>query len=80
MNEIAEIGNLIRQKAHDLNNLIMVIKGNMTLMQCEDEEIVNDNLESIRACKEIINSLLIVGRRLNSMGAAEYGTDINSRR
>jgi len=80
MNEVAEIGNLIRKKAHDLNNLIMVIKGNMALMQCEDEEIINDNLESIKTCKEIINSLLIAGRKLNSMGATEYGTDINSRR
>lgn len=80
MNEVADIGNLIRQKVHELNNLIMIIEGNMKLMQCEDEEIVHDNVESLKACKKIINSLFIAGRELNRIGAAAYGPDINSRR
>lgn len=80
MSEVADIGNSIRQKVHELNNLIMIIEGNIKLMQCEDEEILHDTVESLKACKKIINSLYIAGRELNRIGAVAYGTDIDSRR
>ncbi len=69
MKEVLETGNLIRQKVHDLNNLIMVVEGNMRMLQDDDGEIMCESLESLRECKEIIKSIFLAGCKLRSMGS-----------
>ncbi len=68
MDKVPEIGSFIVQKAHDLNNLITVIKGNTEMMRCGDDEIINDNNESFQECKEIIRCLYLTGMRLKNLG------------
>lgn len=69
MDKVPEIGSLILQKAHDLNNLITVVEGNMEMMRCDDDEIISDNIESFQECKEIIKFLYITSMKLKKLGA-----------
>lgn len=69
MKEIIETGNLIRKKVHDLNNLLMVLEGNIRMMRCDDEELKSENLESLNECKEIVKSIFNAGCKLRSMGS-----------
>ena len=69
MKEIVEMGNLIRQKVHDLNNLLMVLDGNMKMLQDEDDELVSENLEALKECRDIIKSIFHAGCRLRNMGS-----------
>ncbi len=62
MPDTSRFVSLIRRKAHELNNLIMIIEGNMEMMCCDDDEIISDNLESLQECKEIIKFLLSLGK------------------
>ncbi|MFX4263582.1 hypothetical protein ACOBQJ_15460 [Pelotomaculum propionicicum] len=69
MKEIVETGNLIRKNVHDLNNLLMVVEGNIRMMDCDDRELVSESLESLKECRQIIKSFFSAGCKLKDMGS-----------
>jgi len=69
MKEVVETGNLIRKNTHDLNNLLMVVEGNIRMMVCDDRELVSENLESLKECRQIIKSIFSAACKLRDMGS-----------
>lgn len=67
MKEVVETGNMIREKVHDLNNLLMVVEGNIRTMDCGDVELAAENMETLKECKQIIKSILTAGCKLRDI-------------
>ena len=61
------IGNLVRQNAHRLNNLILVVQGNLDLIleSQGNKNTYPDVMRALKECREIAGRLLEIGRSLS---------------
>jgi hypothetical protein len=62
------LGDLVRKSAHRMNNLLLVIQGNMELLSLEVPEkdgLVKDILNALKECREISIRLNDTGKRLS---------------
>lgn len=62
------LGVLVRRDAHRLNNLILVVQGNVEILSMEhrgDSDVFRDIMQALKECREITGRLLDAGRRLS---------------
>lgn len=64
-----ELFKLVRLDAHRLNNLLLVIQGNIDLLFIEHSEesgAFRDVMQALKECRDITGRLLYTGHRLSS--------------
>lgn len=67
--ESVKLGKQVSQDAHRLNNLILVVQGNIDLLlpeQSGDNGAFRDVMQALKECREITGRLLHAGRRFSS--------------
>ncbi|MBT8065613.1 MAG: hypothetical protein KJO09_00120, partial [Gammaproteobacteria bacterium] len=62
------VGHLVSGVAHDLNNMLMVIRGNVELLKVGDDEetMINDVVDATERGQRLTNSLLATSRRAHA--------------
>jgi len=68
-NEALEIGGMLRREVHRLNNLLLVVHGNVEILSLDysgDDDVITDIMQSLKLCREVSDRLLTVGLRLEN--------------
>lgn len=68
-NEALEIGDMLRREVHRLNNLLLVVHGNVEILSLDyngGDGVITDIMQALKQCREVSNRLLTVGRRLEN--------------
>ena len=62
------VGHLVSGVAHDLNNLLMVIRGNVDLLKVDDDDrtLISDVVDATERGQRLANSLLATSRRAHA--------------